>query len=50
MDDLITSWLPYSGYTLSGLPGFETFEKFDLDDPSSPWVIEICLPIVPLGN
>ncbi len=49
-DDLITSWLPYSGYTLSGLPGFETFEKFDLDDPSSPWVIEICLPIVPMEN
>lgn len=47
-DDLIIGWLPYSGYVLSGAPAIEMFHQLDLQDPSSNWELEICLPVKPI--
>ena len=47
-DDFIRYWLPSSGYILSGSPGYEVFHEYDLVDPTTPWIMELCLPLVPL--
>ncbi|MCG7587852.1 GyrI-like domain-containing protein, partial [Photobacterium sp. OFAV2-7] len=47
-DDLVTNWLPYSGYLPSGSPGYEVFHKYSTENLNESWEMEICIPLAPL--
>ena len=47
-DDFVTVWLPYSGYLPSLAPGYEIFHKYDVENLNESWVMDICLPVIPL--
>ena len=47
-DDLVTTWLPYSGYLPSGSPGYELFHRYNTESPTDAWVMDICIPVIPL--
>ena len=47
-DDLVTAWLPYSGYLPSGSPGYEIFHKYSTENLEDSWVMDICIPLTPL--